>query len=39
MTIIVRSGFEDEGKCYPQAYLDDCFYELHVSETLVASDV
>ena len=27
LTIIVRSVFE-EGKCYPQVYLDKCFDEM-----------
>ena len=26
--IVIRSVFEDYGKYYPQAFLDDCFYEL-----------
>ena len=28
MKIIVRSVFEDNGKCYPQFFLDECLYEL-----------
>ena len=28
MTIVVRSGFEDESKYYPQVYMDECLYEL-----------
>ena len=28
LTIIVRSVFEDEGKLYPQVYLDESVYEL-----------
>ena len=28
LTLIVRSSFEDEGKFYPQVYLDGCLYEL-----------
>ena len=28
LTIIVRSVFEEDGKFYPQVYLDECFYEL-----------
>ena len=28
LTIIVRSVLEDEGKFYPQVYLDECLYEL-----------
>ena len=27
LTVIVRSVFED-GKLYPQIYLDECLYEL-----------
>ena len=30
LTIIVRCIFEEEGKFYPQLYLDDCLYELGV---------
>ena len=28
MTIVVRSVFEDQGKFYPQIYLDEFLYEL-----------
>ena len=28
LTIIVRSVFEDEGKFYPQVYLDEHLYEF-----------
>ena len=28
LTIIVRSVFEEDGKLYPQIYLDECLYEL-----------
>ena len=28
ITIIVRSVFEEDGKFYPQVYLDECLYEL-----------
>ena len=28
LTIIVRSIFEEDGKFYPQVYLNECFYEL-----------
>ena len=28
MTIVIRSVFEEDGKFYPQIYLDDCLYEL-----------
>ena len=30
LTIIVRSVFEDEGKYYPEVYLDDSLYDLRV---------
>ena len=30
MTIIIRSVFEEDGKFYPQAFLDDALYELHI---------
>ena len=30
MTIIVRSVFEEDGKLYLQAFLDDTLYELNV---------
>ena len=28
LAIIVRSVFEEDGKFYPQVYLDGCLYEL-----------
>ena len=28
MTIIIRSVFEEDGKFYPQIFLDDTLYEL-----------
>ena len=28
MTIIIRSVFEEDGKLYPQDFLDDALYEL-----------
>ena len=28
VTIVLRSVFEEDGKYYPQALLDDCLYEL-----------
>ena len=28
LTVIVRSVFEEEGKCYPKVFLDECLYEL-----------
>ena len=30
LTIIVRCIFEEDGKFYPQLYLDECLYELRV---------
>ena len=28
LTIFVRSVFEEDGKYYPQVFLDECLYEL-----------
>ena len=28
MTIIIRSVFEEDGKLYPQSFLEKCLYEL-----------
>ena len=28
VTIVIRSVFEDDGKYYPQAFLEDCLYEV-----------
>ena len=28
LTIIIRSVFSENGKCYPQLFLDDALYEL-----------
>ena len=28
LTIIVRSVFEEDGKCYPHIFLDKCLYEV-----------
>ena len=28
VTIVIRSVLEEDGKYYPQAFLDDCLYEL-----------
>ena len=28
LTIIIRSVFSEDGKCYPQLFLDDSLYEL-----------
>ena len=30
MTIIIRSNFEEDGKLYPQVFLDDALYELSI---------
>ena len=30
MTITIRSVFEEDGKLYPQVFLDDTLYELNV---------
>ena len=30
MTIIIRSVFEEDGKLYPQVFLDDALYELRI---------
>ena len=30
MTITIRSVFEENGKLYPQVFLDDTFYELNL---------
>ena len=32
LTIIVRSVFEEDGKCHPQVFLDDCLYEVYMLE-------
>ena len=32
MTITIRSVFEEDGKLYPQVFLDDTLYELNVYE-------
>ena len=31
---IVRCIFEEDGKFYPQLYLDDCLYELCVASNI-----
>ena len=36
LTIIIRSVFSEDGKFYPQLFLDDALYELRVSKALVA---
>ena len=28
ITIIIRSVFEEDGKYYPQFFLDECLYEI-----------
>ena len=28
LTAVVRSVFKEDGKFYPQTYLDECLYEL-----------
>ena len=30
MTITIRSVFEEDGKLYPQLFLDDSWYELNI---------
>ena len=30
MTIVIRSVFEEDGKLYPQVFLDDALYELSI---------
>ena len=30
MTIVIRSVFEEDGKIYPQVFLDDTLYELSI---------
>ena len=30
MTVIIRSVFEEDGKLYPQVFLDDTLYELNI---------
>ena len=30
ITVIIRSVFEENGKLYPQVFLDDTLYELNV---------
>ena len=32
ITIIVRSVFEEDGKYYPQIFLDECLYEIYMLE-------
>ena len=28
MTIVIRSVFQEDGKYYPEVFLDECLYEL-----------
>ena len=28
LTVLVRSVFEEDGKCYPEAFLDECLHEV-----------
>ena len=30
MTIIIRSVFEEDGKLYPEVFVDDTLYELNI---------
>ena len=30
MTITIRSGLKEDGKLYPQVFLDNTLYELHI---------
>ena len=39
MIIIIRSVFEEDGKLYPQFFLDEASYELSIPKALVASNV
>ena len=32
MTIIIRSFFEEDGRYYPQVFLEQCLYELWMLE-------
>ena len=34
LTIAVRFIFEEDGKFYPQLYLDDCLYALRVANSI-----
>ena len=33
MVITIRSVFEEDGKLYPQVFLDDTLYELNVQKS------
>ena len=30
ITVVIRSVFEEDGKLYPQVFLDDALYELSI---------
>ena len=32
LTKVVRSVLQEDNKCYPQVFLDECLYELKMSE-------
>ena len=34
LTVLVRSVFEEDGKCYPQVFLNESLYELLMLEEL-----
>ena len=34
LTIIIKRIFEEDGKFYPQLYLDDSLYELRVASNI-----
>ena len=34
LTVLVRSVFEEDGKCYPQVFLNECLYEVLILEEL-----
>ena len=34
LTIIVRCIFEEDGRFYPELYLDDCLYELRAASNI-----
>ena len=34
LTVLVRSVFEEDGKCYPQVFLNESLYEVLMLEEL-----
>ena len=34
LAIVARCIFEEDGKLYPQLYLDDCLHELRVANNM-----